>query len=445
MICRISCFYIYFLFISFIFCVGWKGLNGITIKHAVHRFFQYFKPDNPIGIPAIDLEDPLEIITPLETVPVTLYNGKVFGVSNIKIENVFLNFLSLTGSIKITAPRLEINGQYKWPSLFAVSDGIMNATLMNITIGGDFSMFITRNFSLQVSNLELNETSDEVYLNLTNLVWAHQLVVDSGVVNIFFDDIVAEFFRQVQPILLDRINQEISKFMSSLPPVQYFLSSEKDSSSSSSSSSSSLSPPSLSSEKLKSESFTPLLNRLLLLIGMEPLNLPDKNTNVIGVNFKVEELVLHGASNVSKVESLNIIYKDKKVYIAAAMTYPKLLLFYKIKMSTGSSINMDFYEKNQLNNVYINIRIVVDLQLKQPASVRYLDIHVGSFGKLRDRKKKSFWGKIVGAFTDFKDLILREIVNALQGTIQKTVQKKLNSTDIENGLVVLLERVFINN
>ncbi|KAB7498970.1 hypothetical protein Anas_05573 [Armadillidium nasatum] len=117
---------------------------------------------------------------------------------------------------------------------------------------------------------------------------------------------------------------------------------------------------------------------------MEPLILPDKNTNVIGVNFKVEEVVLHGASNVSKVESLNVIYKDKKVYIAAA-------------------------------------------------------------NSIRDRKKKSFWRKIVGAFTDFKDLILREIVNALQGTIQKTVQKKLNSTDIENGLVLLLERLNCTN
>ncbi|XP_049817753.1 uncharacterized protein LOC126264321 [Aethina tumida] len=153
-----------------------------------------------------------------------MFNSKLYGLKNFRVENITANIADMTGEATLTIEKLHIKGNYTLTSWLSRAEGPFTVDLSDIFVMATANLEVDRLGQLEAQNMIMDMSFKDISTDFKNLGGLASFL--QGVMNsigtFVFSSIKPFVLGQVSGQMRDVVNKEIKKipqkFTNSISP-----------------------------------------------------------------------------------------------------------------------------------------------------------------------------------------------------------------------------------
>ncbi|CAL4164437.1 unnamed protein product, partial [Meganyctiphanes norvegica] len=384
---------------------AWMPEGGITPELVVTELIEYYKQEDPQGIPVLSVPEPIEINDKISASGIELWDLEISGHSGGKLDYLMVNLTSLKAMVRITVPFINIIGDYSWPGYFCTSEGTTNITLKGIEVTVEAELDISSVGVLQVGKIEIDmEYADNgLHLDFVGLCGMHSTMV--GAADIFFGSVIQPIITgQLASRIKDRANGILEKrlaektFPNSISPIDYMVA------------------------KLRGD-FRAKLDPLKA--GVKEIDLAS------GVTVKLSDMQVTGLSTIHRTQEISMKMVDNRLYFTVQIGTNQIVASADWSLSAALLPAIGGHFDAEVESLDITVEAQQDANIAHPPILRKLDINLGNIA-VRS-KGEGTMDYVLEAVVNILPNALRNIIMDVleKNRIPVRVQERLSQLDVE--------------
>ncbi|KAF2354254.1 hemolymph juvenile hormone binding [Trinorchestia longiramus] len=310
---------------------------------AADRVLLHFRHDHPRGVPGFDLPPWVPLITPLAVGPITLVDTHAWGLDELELHSLLIQAHSLDGMLNLSIPRLVVAGVYEIPGLWWTTTGNFSLTLTNVTATTTLNLTVLADSCFYLHDYQANITRGNFSYNTDGLL------DDSGMLDIFFDELFDLLVNLTKPTLLDFANTYIRYSLTNFLPPDNFTSLTTSVPRAPSEDNSSPTEIPSPTPILPHDAFAPVIlpwreqmaallrfvsYQIHWMIG-DPMSLPDFTLNIIGI-AELHNMSVHNLALVTRLEHLALEYDGENFTITTQMLHDQVYNRHRVLWFPGA-------------------------------------------------------------------------------------------------------------
>lgn len=175
------------------------------------RFLDYFKANNPRGIPGLDLSAGVPVGSTLDLGLASLVPEVLLGLEEARLHSFNVEAHRNQGYLRFSVPRVEVSGTYEIPGLWWTTSGNFTVTLDQLEVPINFDIAVLRDSCLYITDFQTEFSKQNHSVTLTG--------ESSPVLEFLFDDLLLMMLDMMKPDILRWANSLIRFLMTDfLPP-----------------------------------------------------------------------------------------------------------------------------------------------------------------------------------------------------------------------------------
>ncbi|KAG5680013.1 hypothetical protein PVAND_009546 [Polypedilum vanderplanki] len=388
----------------------------------VYQIIDHFKNDDPVGIPSLEIPDPISVPDVQQNINVgKLFMSKVkaYGVSQFRIQNVTVEVdRKMEANCGLLFDTLILRGNYSLSSFLARSQGPFVIIISNVVVTANANLKINREGKIRTNEIDADITLAKMNVSFSNLgllaSFFQSFANSAG--NVLFDNVKPYILKDAKEKIriefdanIDKIIGEFGLIPNSISPVDYIIA---------------------ESRKKVREMYDPLKINTY------------ENGGIIGI--KTYDTVIHGVSSFYRVGDLILQMIDNNLVINLEVGTQE------IKGKTSWEMSLAKGMITRRGNVQFSVQYIkIFISLRQPMNLKKqliindLQINLGNI-QIMSNGLGTF-DYVIELFVNVLPNLLRyQIVDAIEKPIVNKLQTIVNRIDIED-LVKELLRQYRNN
>ncbi|KAG7173632.1 uncharacterized protein LOC121860290 [Homarus americanus] len=392
---------------------AWKGEEPLTPERIVREVVEYFSQRDPHGIPVLKVPESIELPDRVSASQITLWDLKISGHSGLRLEHVNVNLTSFSGKVKISLPVINLQGQYSWPGWFSTSQGATNVTMVGIEVTVDLYLGVNSDGILNLDDLKITLTYDDLILDFENLSTQHSVLVSTA--DVFFGTFIQPLIiGSAQEKLMDTVNQRLQKKMKDMPFPN------------------SISPIDYAIAKVRRE---------IRKQNLDPVKLGRKDDTLAwGISLQLKDIELEGLATIHRTHEISAQFIDNAVFITIQLGTQELQGGSDWSMSAALLPAVEGHLNILIESLEVTIDLKQPVNIRSPPTLRKIDIRLGNLA-VRSTGEGSM-DYLLEAFVNIVPNALRNVImDNIEPRIQQIIQKRLNGLDLYRMVLdILAER-----
>ncbi|KAF2365037.1 Mite allergen group-7 [Trinorchestia longiramus] len=185
------------------------GGEPLTRERVVRDLLEYYMQDDPVGIPVLQIPDPLNVDKNVSTTVIELEGFQISGLSQFKLQYVNVNATSLKATVLLRIPRLEVISQYHYSGYWSKTVDTLNVTFIDLDIkitaqlGSDFDAM------LQLVDLQVDLIKESLSADFVNAPYGLSVVLSAA--DTFLDTIISGRIDSRVADVTEKINERLKE------------------------------------------------------------------------------------------------------------------------------------------------------------------------------------------------------------------------------------------
>ncbi|XP_053653386.2 uncharacterized protein [Cherax quadricarinatus] len=381
---------------------AWKGKEPLTPERIVREVVEYFSQRDPHGIPVLKIPEPIEMPDRITASQITLWDLKISGHSGLRLEYVNVNLTTFSGTVRLSLPVFNVQGEYSWPGWFSTSEGGANITMDGIEILIEMNLGVDDNGIIAVENLKITMHYDNLVLGFENLSTQHSILV--GTADVFFGTIIQPLIignaqDKIKNLLNQRLQQRLADkpFPDSISPVDYAVAQ---------------------------------IRRELKRKQLDPLKMGRKDVTLAwGITVQLKNMELSGLSTIHRTHEVSAQFIDNAVFITIQIGAQELSGGADWSMSAALLPAVAGHLDVQVESLSVTVEVKQPANIRSPPTLRKIDVQLGNL-EVRSSGEGTI-DYLVEMIVNLLSNALRNIImDRLEPRIQQVIQKRLNGLDL---------------
>ncbi|XP_068216781.1 uncharacterized protein [Palaemon carinicauda] len=379
----------------------WLGQEPMTIERIVNELVEYFSHPDPHGVPVLRIPEPIYEENRVAAGPITLWDLKISGLSEIRLDYINVNLTSFTAVARVSAPVGNIFGAYEWPGWWSTSEGEANITMTNIQLTGNLILGIDDDGILTADSLKFTLYYQELIPHFTGLAADHSLMVSA--VDVFFDSII-------EPLLVgglgDKLKALINRklqdafrekpFPDSISPVDYFIAKTR--------------------RDLR-QKFDPFI------IERKEINMAWEMTLVL------KDINLSGLSTIHRTHEVSAEFIDNAIFATVQIGAQELKGGADWSLSAALFPAISGHIDIEIESLDITVELRQPANIRSPPVLRKIDIQLGNLA-VRSAGERTMDYAVELLVNIVPNIFRNVIMDKVEPKLHQVIQKQLNGLDL---------------
>ncbi|XP_068216782.1 uncharacterized protein [Palaemon carinicauda] len=373
----------------------------MTIERIVNELVEYFSHPDPHGVPVLRIPEPIYEENRVAAGPITLWDLKISGLSEIRLDYINVNLTSFTAVARVSAPVGNIFGAYEWPGWWSTSEGEANITMTNIQLTGNLILGIDDDGILTADSLKFTLYYQELIPHFTGLAADHSLMVSA--VDVFFDSII-------EPLLVgglgDKLKALINRklqdafrekpFPDSISPVDYFIAKTR--------------------RDLR-QKFDPFI------IERKEINMAWEMTLVL------KDINLSGLSTIHRTHEVSAEFIDNAIFATVQIGAQELKGGADWSLSAALFPAISGHIDIEIESLDITVELRQPANIRSPPVLRKIDIQLGNLA-VRSAGERTMDYAVELLVNIVPNIFRNVIMDKVEPKLHQVIQKQLNGLDL---------------
>ncbi|XP_018021612.1 uncharacterized protein LOC108677835 [Hyalella azteca] len=375
--------------------------SPVTAERVVRDLLEYYKQEDPLGIPGLEVKDPFFLDKTISVSVLSLHGIEVAGLSKFKLQYVNVNASSLTATVLLRIPWLQVISVYEYSTYWSGTRGDMNLTFTEFDIKISAELGSDNNAKLIVTKLAVDITKESFIPILTNTTLDLDLIVSAA--DSFFDTLVSSAVGSRVSTATDKINERLGarlgdkRFPAGIPPIDLLVAGIK--------------------QDLRQK--------------MDPLKIGHKIVQLpAGLSLNASNISVAGLSTVHRAGEVSLQLIDDRLLLVLQLGCQAVSVHADVEVSSMVLPSMSSSLKFTLDSLSIWVEAQQSADVRHPPQLRRIQITLGNF-RLVGSGESSFSYLLEAAVNTLPNALRGTISSAIQPTLHKIIQQRLYSLDIE--------------
>ncbi|XP_064111655.1 uncharacterized protein LOC135219130 [Macrobrachium nipponense] len=379
----------------------WLGTEPVTIERIVNELIEYFSHPDPHGVPVLTIPEPIYEENRVAAGPLTLWDLKISGHSEIRLDYVNVNLTSFTAVARLSAPIGNVFGEYEWPGWWSTSQGQANITMTNIQLTGNLILGVDDNGILTADSLKFSLYYLDLIPHFTGLSTEHSYMVSA--VDLFFNSII-------EPLLVGSLEGKLKKllntklqaafkekpFPDSISPVDYFIAKTR---------------------RTLRQKFDPLV------IERKEVSMAWEMTLVL------KDVSLSGLSTIHRTHEVSAEFIDNAIFATVQMGAQKLKGGADWSLSAALMPAISGHIDIEVETLDITVELKQPANIRSPPVLRKIDIQLGNLA-VRSAGERTMDYAVEILINIVPNIFRNVIMDKIEPKLHQVIQRQLNGLDL---------------
>ncbi|CAG0900804.1 unnamed protein product [Darwinula stevensoni] len=383
-----------------------------STEEIIREVLEHFKQEDPLGIPGIPLQDPMDIPDfqgAFSIVKIQFTKAQVLKLTKFRIKRVHVDVANLKVSLSMHIPQLVVTGRYAMSNFFSTQRGDFVVFLKDVYVSGDARLRVEEGGYFQIDNVNMDMTFQEINMKFQDLGFLGSIF--QGIINavgpFIFDSIKPTILGSIDTSLKTEANAELKKFGLNFSPQT----------------------PPIDSVIGDARSFIQKSN-------LDPYVIPDRQFSSLGINFKLTQGKLHGLSTIHRVGNITITVVDNVVSVHVNMGTKELTgkAGYETQFlwwTVGGDVTFT------VEYLHVGVTVSQPLNLDKNATVEAVDVEVGPVDVHTTGES------VIDSFLDYGvdavSFALRDLLTCIaEEPIREILETEINKIDLQHTIISAL-------
>lgn len=202
----------------------------------VYDIIEHFKSDDPVGLPALEIPDPVSIPDVQQTLNIgklSMTKVKAHGISQFRIQNVTVELdKKMEATCGLLFETLKLEGNYSLSSFLARSNGPFTITILNVVVTANMSLKTERDGKIKTNEIDTDITLSRMNVSFSNLGFFASIFQGfaNSAGNMLFENVKPYLMKDAKVKIRTEMDDNIDKMLSefglipnSISPVDYII------------------------------------------------------------------------------------------------------------------------------------------------------------------------------------------------------------------------------
>ncbi|CAH1716546.1 unnamed protein product [Chironomus riparius] len=202
----------------------------------VYDIIEHFKDDNPVGLPALEIPDPVSIPDVQQTLNIgklSMTKVKAHGISKFRVQNVTVEVdKRMEATCGLLFETLRLEGNYSLSSFLARSNGPFHITILNVIVTANASLKTERDGKIKTNEIDTDIQLSRMNVSFSNLGFFASIFQSfaNSAGNMLFENVKPYILKDAKAKIRKEMDDNIDKMLgefglipNSISPVDYII------------------------------------------------------------------------------------------------------------------------------------------------------------------------------------------------------------------------------